>query len=705
MTSTTSILRGMMAAALTVLAAAAAAETRPTLNFYGVSGLIDMPSAESQPDGELSATIAGFGPNLRNTLSFQALPRMQASFRYQGVRGLAIGGFGPNDTYYDRSFDLRFRVLDEGRWRPAVTVGLQDFVGTGNFSAEYIVATKHLNPRLKVTAGIGWGRLGSYKPIGTPFGPRPGRRDPTGGTPNPKQWFKGPAALFGGVEWQVNDRLGLKVEYSSDAYGLEVRRGIMNRRSPLNFGAEYQVTERMRVGAYYLYGSEIGVSVQFALNPRKRITTGIVGAGPLPVVLRPDRARAPEAWDTAWASDAAAPARLRSRIEKRFALDGLVVESLAVEAGRAELRIRNPRYDAAPQAIGRAARAMSAVLPASVEVFDIVPVVNGIGASRIRLMRSDIEALEHDPDGAALLRQRAQVLDAGPRPALAAMGEGLYPRFSWQISPYTRNSLFDPENPYRIDVGLRFAARFDIAPGLFLSGSVTQKLAGNLDEARRRSNSVLPRVRSESNRYNRVSTAVEHLTIAWYNRPGPNLYGRVTAGYLERHFGGVSGELLWKRPGSPFALGVEINYARQRDFDQKFGFRPYGVTTGHVSAYYAFGNGFHGQLDVGRYLAGDWGATLSIDREFANGWRVGAFATLTDVPFRRFGEGSFDKGIRLTIPLNWAVGTSTRVETHTTIRPVLRDGGARLDVNGRLYETVRGYHARDLDAQWGRVWR
>jgi hypothetical protein len=285
------------------------------------------------------------------------------------------------------------------------------------------------------------------------------------------------------------------------------------------------------------------------------------------------------------------------------------------------------------------------------------------------------------------------------------MGEGLYPRFSWQISPYTRNSLFDPENPYRIDVGLRFAARFDIAPGLFLSGSVTQKLAGNLDEARRRSNSVLPRVRSESNRYNRVSTAVEHLTIAWYNRPGPNLYGRVTAGYLERHFGGVSGELLWKRPGSPFALGVEINYARQRDFDQKFGFRPYGVTTGHVSAYYAFGNGFHGQLDVGRYLAGDWGATLSIDREFANGWRVGAFATLTDVPFRRFGEGSFDKGIRLTIPLNWAVGTSTRVETHTTIRPVLRDGGARLDVNGRLYETVRGYHARDLDAQWGRVWR
>ena len=57
------------------------------------------------------------------------------------------------------------------------------------------------------------------------------------------------------------------------------------------------------------------------------------------------------------------------------------------------------------------------------------------------------------------------------------------------------------------------------------------------------------------------------------------------------------------------------------------------------------------KLDAGRYLAGDYGATFSLSRTFNNGWEIGAFATLTDVKFSTFGEGSFDKGITLKAPL------------------------------------------------------
>ena len=84
-------------------------------------------------------------------------------------------------------------------------------------------------------------------------------------------------------------------------------------------------------------------------------------------------------------------------------------------------------------------------------------------------------------------------------------------------------------------------------------------------------------------------------------------------------FGGVSSELLWKRNDSPFALGVEVNYEQQRDFDGGFGFQAYDVATGHASAYWKMANGFQVQLDAGRYLAGDWGATVTLDREFNNG--------------------------------------------------------------------------------------
>ncbi|MCI5086580.1 MAG: YjbH domain-containing protein, partial [Rhodovulum sp.] len=170
-------------------------------------------------------------------------------------------------------------------------------------------------------------------------------------------------------------------------------------------------------------------------------------------------------------------------------------------------------------------------------------------------------------------------------------------------------------------------------------------------------------------------------------------------------FGGVSGEVLWKPVDSPLALGVEVNYAKQRDFDVLFGFQDYDVLTGHVSAYYEFGGGYLGRIDAGRYLAGDWGATFTLDREFANGLRVGAYFTLTDVSFEDFGEGSFDKGIRLSIPLSWLSGEPSQSGFGTSISPTTRDGGQRLSVRNRLYDVTRNLHDPLLAKRWGKFWR
>jgi hypothetical protein len=397
---------------------------------------------------------------------------------------------------------------------------------------------------------------------------------------------------------------------------------------------------------------------------------------------------------------------LRENLVKRLEDDGIVLEALGYTGSTATLRIRNVRLDSETQAIGRAARALSQVMPASVETFEIVPMVEGIPAAKVVLRRSDLEALEYTPGNGDAIGERAVVADAARLGDPAIMGEGLYPKFTWSVLPDLRTSLFDPDEPVRADLGIRLSASYDIAPGFVLSGSVVQKIAGNIGDSTRESNSVLPKVRTDASKYSAEGeTAIDRLTLAWYSRPAENIYGRVTAGYLERMFGGVSAEVLWKRPDSPLALGAEVNYVQQRDFDQRLGFQDYDIVTGHVSAYYSFGGGYSGQLDVGRYLAGDWGATVSLDREFGNGWRVGAFATKTDVSAEEFGEGSFDKGIRLQIPLNWVTGQPTRKTYSATLRPLLRDGGARLSVDGRLNDILRDYDQSTLDQQWGRFWR
>ncbi len=678
------------------------AEMTKSLNLNGTTGLIDMPSGEAQDDAAFTFSTALVGTITRATISFQITERLSASFRFQTWRDwdAVIAG---DSKFNDRSFDLRYQVLQEGRYLPSLTIGLIDFTGQGLFSSEYIAATKSLGERVKVTAGLGWGRLGSDGSIGQVFGDRPAVAEGNG-KPNTDQWFRGDAAPFAGVEVKLSDTWTFKGEYSSDAYVLEDdERGLIDRKSPFNFGFEYQKGPNTRYGIYSLYGTEVGLVFHLVLDPKSRATGGVMGAAPVAVKARPPRSADPEAYDGGWVTQPDAGPLLRKNLAKRLAVDGIVIENLAYTATTAQIRIRNNRIDAGAQAIGRTARALSNVMPASVEVFEIVPVVNGIGASKVTIRRSDLEQLEFASDNATLLRQRTMISDAGPLPANAVGDDGLYPRFRWGLKPAFRMS-----EPLKGDLGLRLSASYDIRPGLVLSGSIYGRVVGNVDRSGDPSDSVLPHVRTDGSRYTKFGNpALESLTLALYGRPAADVYSRVSFGYLERMHAGISGEVLWKPVDSQLALGVELNYTKQRDTDGGLGFGEYDydVVTGHVSAYYDFGNGYLGQLDVGRYLAGDVGATLSLDRVFVNGWRVGAFATVTDVSAADFGDGGFDKGIRFSVPLNWALGNQTKNNFGTTLRANTGDGGARLNVDGRLYDSIRDYHTDALDPEWGRVWR
>ncbi len=674
-------------------------------NTYGYPGLIDMPTAHGRPDAELGFTTSYFRNQLRNTLTFQVTPRLSGSFRYSNIYDLTLGSGSKSEFLFDRSFSLHYQLATETNFRPAIAIGLNDFLGTGIYRSEYVVASKTLTPRLRVTGGLGWGRLGRVEGFRNPLAvfsdglaTRDAREGNQGGEIEIKNIFQGDAAFFGGVEYQATDKLRLTAEYSSDDYPFEGETSF-DYRIPFNFGLNYQLRRGIDLSTHYLYGSELGVQLTFSFNPKEPPFFSGLDKAPPPVVRRADVS----ARDLGWPSQPSARANVQARLANALDTTGLKLHALSLDERTARVEIENRTYLAQAQAIGRTARAMTAVMPASVETFVIVPVVNGIAGSQVTLRRSDIEALEWDLDGSWKSYVRADI--AAPDERLQPR-PGIYPRFTHDIRPYLQPSLFDPDQPVRADAGAELFARYEPAPGLILQGVVRKKVIGNLDEATRESDSVLPRVRSESNIYDREGDpALKELTAAKFFRAGPDLYGRLSLGYLESQYGGISTELLWKPVERNLALGVEINYVKQREFEQLFGFRDYEVATGHASAYYDFGNGFTGQIDAGRYLAGDWGATFSLDRKFANGWKVGAFATFTDVSFDDFGEGSFDKGFRFVIPLGWISGDVTRDEFATTIRPITRDGGARVSVSNRLYNMLEDTHEPGLRSGWGRFWR
>ncbi|WGI21018.1 YjbH domain-containing protein [Amylibacter sp. IMCC11727] len=677
----------------TTTAAFSTGASAQSLNLYGNSGLIDMPSADPQPDAQISGTIAGSASDRKITLSFQLTKRLSASFRYSDLKDWTIAG---DDN--DRSFDVQFQLFEETDTLPGVAIGLRDFMGQGAYGAEYLVATKTVHPKLKLTGGFGWGRLGNSSNIADL---RVGA-NAQGGVPTVKQWFDGPVGFFGGAEWQTPVKgLTFKAEYSSDKYAREVAAGAIERKSPFNFGLEYKRRDAISFGLYYLHGSEVGLRFSAAINPKRPPTAGSLERAPLPVIARPVN----YSTNTDWANQPNFTTTAREKFAAVLKEQGLAVEALAVNGRSAELRIRNDKFNASSQAIGRAARAMSFVLPHSVEEFVITPVVDGIPASSVVIRRSDLERLENDPMGTEKMLAAANIRSAFALPEGGEYQPGLYPNFSWTIAPYVSISLFDGSGPVRASAGLRASADYAIAPGFSLSGAVTQRVFGNqVDETPPPSG--LPRVRTDRALYKREGkTALERLTADYLFKPAPDFYGRVSVGYLESMFGGVSTELLWQPANQRWGLGVDLNYVKQRDFDQLLGFQDYDTVTGHVSAYWAVNRGLTAQLDVGRYLAGDWGATLSVDRVFANGWRMGAYATVTDADPSAFGDGSFTKGLRLSVPLSWGIGTPTRKTYAIDMNTEARDGGARLNVEKRLYGLVSEYQRPGLEANWARFWR
>ncbi|WP_353143481.1 YjbH domain-containing protein [Paracoccus sp. (in: a-proteobacteria)] len=693
------------------------------LNSYGLPGGVETPTAEMLPDGTLGGTLSYNGLGRRHNIIFQLHPRITTAFRYARVEGMEDHIDALDNHIWDRSFDIRFQVLDESGWRPAVAVGLQDFLGTGVYSGEYIVASKTITPKIRASLGVGWGRLA---------GKLRDSDDDLGGKPNVDQWFSGSPKPFGSVAWQVNEKLSLVAEYSSDKYAPETRRGTEEAPgSHFNLGAYYTFNPSYQLGLYTLGGDVVGAQFSFALNPRNAPFPSGLEKAPAPVRTRPAPSADPEGWAGAWSADPTAQPAIQTVLANALADEGQVLESMSLSANRAEVRIRNTRYIQQAEAVGRTARLMTRALPPSVETLVITSNSEGMATSSVVLRRSDVERLENTEAGK--IAAASQLVDATPRPGDLVTTPDLFPRFRWSLGPYLDIGLFDPEDPLRYEVGAEARASYEIMPGLIVTGSVRQRAFGNMDQSGpaippelnggkrgdhysadeykadpslETSPGGIPRVRSDTRMYTgRTSPTIPELTLAWYAQPTSQIYTRVTVGLLERAYGGVSGEVLWKPATSPLAFGAEINRVRKRDFDDVFGFRDYEVTTGHLSAYYEFANGFTAQLDVGKYLAGDKGATFTLTREFANGWRVGAYATKTDMSDEDFGNGSFDKGISVSIPISWAAGTPSRDRAGTTLRSLSRDGGSRVDVNGRLFDKVRDAQSVKLYQGWGSFWR
>ncbi|MFD1110842.1 YjbH domain-containing protein [Pseudoroseomonas ludipueritiae] len=685
-------------AALLLLARPGGAEEVPaTGGDFGGMGVIETRNARFREDGTLEA-----GASLRHQrrfwfINFQALPFLETTFRLT-ERLNATAGEGMTT---DRAFDLKLRLLREGDWTPAVAVGLQDFIGTGLYSGEYVVASKRWWG-LDLSAGLGWGRLGTggewNNPLGQvadAFNHRP-RSVGRGGRVQ-SGFFRGEdVAPFAGIEWSVPgldtpwgrlEGLRAKAEWSGDALrdergGYPARDGQRGRaESRFNFGLQWS-NDWLDAGVFATYGTDVLFRLSLRLNPAAPPSLPL----PPPPPLRPrPAASAAPVDDAALAGPVFAALTEAGFTPVAFRLDGQLAE-IAVEGGR---------FPGQPQVAARVLRATQPLLPAQVEMLRIRWWQAGVEIAVLDIPRAVLEATA---TGRASPEEAWAT--AFPRPATGDIPPGsLEPggvAWDWGVEPRLSLQLGDPTRTLRWQTGVAAGGQVALGAGFRLAGSVQQVLLGNLDDGPP-SDSQLPHVRTDYGRYAAEGkTSIPGLYAERIWNLAPDVFARATLGWLEPMFGGASGEVLWRPFDRGFALGLDLNWVRQRDFDGGLGFRNYSTTTGHLSLYadLPFFN-LYGVVRAGKYLARDWGATFELGRRFASGIEVGGFATFTNVSAAQFGEGSFDKGIYVRIPLN-LFGAESRGRGGVLIRPIQRDGGQRLSVDNPLWEVTRDGRAASL---------
>eukprot|EP01030_Chromulinospumella_sphaerica_P010553 gene10553-10362_t len=239
---------------------------------WGVVGLLQTPTARMRPAGSYSATFSRTSPYSRYSFMLQPFDWMEAGFRYNNLtnRRFGVSTTNPDQSFKDKNFDVKFRLMQESAHLPELSVGFRDVAGTGLFSGEYVVGSKRVGA-VDFSLGIGWGSLGAgggitnpFKALGDSFETRPNASFGLGGTVDTNTFFKGPAALFGGAQVQLPwEDWVLKLEVEGNDYQSEPFGDNQEQKTNVNVGLLHRVNDYMDFTLGYERGTEVMVALSF----------------------------------------------------------------------------------------------------------------------------------------------------------------------------------------------------------------------------------------------------------------------------------------------------------------------------------------------------------------------------------------------------------------------------------------------------------
>ena len=382
--------------------------------------------------------------------------------------------------------------------------------------------------------------------------------------------------------------------------------------------------------------------------------------------------------------------------------DNIKIKKILFKDDRITVHIFRGKYRTIPKNLGRVMRVVVDNIYENIEKVTLVLESQAGEIARFTIRRDQFEKATVGLGSVQEVWQTASF--EPPQGGWSKDGEifnnTLYPDIRYSVRPGLMQHIGGGDQFFLHELFANISFKISFADGFDIDSAFAVDLFNNFDRITIPSDSRLPKVRSDIKNYlQRGQSTIRKLRVNYMFSPLTDIYTRLTAGYFEMMYGGFGGEILYRPFGKRYAFGLDINYARQRNFDQLWGFRDYSIKTGHFNIYYNSPiYNINTVTHIGRYLAGDDGVTQIIYRRFKSGISSGVWATLTNVPFEKFGEGSFDKGFFINVPLDLFSTRESIYHGVFAFRPLTKDGGQMLDIK-RLHDHV-GFFPDEITRDW-----
>lgn len=668
-----------------------------TTNDWGGAGLLQMPTARMRATGDVSMTLSRTYPYTHTNVFLQPLNWLEVGFRYTSVSNRLYGpSIAGGQAYKDKSVDMKFGLLEESAYLPQVALGMRDIMGTGFFSGEFLAASKRTGP-LDWSLGLGWGYVGGRGNMRNPLGlisrsyDKPRLLDQAavgeGGNFAVSSYFHGPTALFGGVQYQSRwEPLILKLEYDGNDYQHEALANNQRQDSPWNVGATYRAGNAIEVTLAFERGNTFTLGLTLQTDLKKLATPKLDDPARVPVAeYRPQ-------------NSAIGDVTANDLVNQT----GWQVSS--IEQHGHDLRVNIDDADATywPERIARANAVLHRDAPNTIDSFSFMHRQRGMELVEHRVNRDAWVQQQTQPVPPTEQKDALVVRSFDRGGPASERSETLYhaaiPKFQFEPDLNLNYNLGGPDGFILYRLSATGYAQLRLREDTWLQGNLQLKLSDNYDKFLYTAPSNLPRVRTYVREYLTSSNlTMPNLQLTHTGKLTDNQFYSVYAGYLELMFAGAGTEWLYRPFGSSVALGIDVNRVRQRGFRQDFNLLPYQINTGHATLYWDTGlSDVLVKLSAGRYLAGDAGMTVDLSRVFKNGVRMGGFFTKTNVSAQQFGEGSFDKGIYVSIPFDALLTKSNNSVGYILWQPLIRDGGAKLEREVQLYDMTKLLDERTL---------